>query len=409
MRPLRLVHVTTVGQSLRFLTGQLRFMQQQGFEVTAVSSPDDHLQTFCKSEGIHFHPVVMLRAITPLKDLVSLRSLVNYFRHLKPDIVHAHTPKGGLLGMLAARLAHVPVRIYHIHGLPLVTARGLRRVLFKNTERIAIRNATRVLCVSQSVAVVAVSEHLCGDNGIGVLGHGSINGVESAMRFNPRTLSQTTRADVRCRVSIPEEAPVIGFVGRLVRDKGIVELAEAWHLLRNRFPALHLLIVGEFECRDSVPAAVRESLLGDTRVHWVGADWNTPPLYAAMDVVVLPTYREGFPTVPLEAAAMELPVVATRVPGCVDAVVDGVTGVLVPPGDACSLAAALAAYIESAPLRASHGRAARERVKEYFQPSTMWALVLREYQHQLVRAGYSLELHAPDSSKHPANSSLFAA
>ena len=106
---------------------------------------------------------------------------------------------------------------------------------------------------------------------------------------------------------------------------------------------------------------------------------------------------------------MGLPVVATRVPGCVDAVVDGVTGVLVPPGDACSLAAALAAYIESAPLRASHGRAARERVKEYFQPSTMWALVLREYQHQLVRAGYSLKLHAPDSSKHSVASSLFAA
>ena len=402
MRPLRLVHVTTVGQSLRFLTCQLRFMQQQGFEVTAVSSPDDHLQTFCKSEGIHFHPVAMKRAITPLKDLVSLRSLVNYFRHLKPDIVHAHTPKGGLLGMLAARLAHVPVRIYHIHGLPLVTARGFRRILLKNTERIAFRNATRVLCVSRSVAGVAVSEHLCGDNGIGVLGHGSINGVESAMRFNPRTLSQTTRADVRRRVSIPEESPVIGFVGRLVRDKGIVELAEAWHLLRNRFPALQRLIVGEFECRDSVPAAVRDSLLGDTRVHCVCADWNAPPLYAAMDVVVLPT-------VPLEAAAMGLPVVATRVPGCVDAVVDGVTGVLVPPGDACSLAAALAAYIESAPLRASHGRAARERVKEIFQPSTMWALVLREYQHQLVRAGYSLKLHAPDSSKHSVASSLFAA
>ena len=402
MRPLRLVHVTTVGQSLRFLTGQLRFMQQQGFEVTAVSSPDDHLQTLCKSEGIHFYPVVMQRAITPLKDLVSLRSLVNYFRHLKPDIVHAHTPKGGLLGMLAARLAHVLVRIYHIHGLPLVTARGLRRVLLKNTERIAIRNATRVLCVSRSVAGVAVSEHLCGDNGIGVLGHGSINGVESAMRFNPRTLSHTTRAEIRGRFGIQEEAPVIGFVGRLGRDKGIVELAEAWHLLRNRFPALHLLIVGEFECRDSVPAAVRESLLGDTRVHCVCADWNAPPLYAAMDVVVLPT-------VPLEAAAMGLPVVATRVPGCVDAVVDGVTGVLVPPGDACSLAAALAAYIESAPLIASHGGAARERVKEYFQPSTMWALVLREYQHQLVRAGYSLKLHAPDSSKHSVASSLFAA
>ena len=402
MRPLRLVHVTTVGQSLRFLTGQLRFMQQQGFEVTAVSSPDDQLQTFCKSEGIHFHPVAMKRAITPLKDLVSLRSLVNYFRHLKPDIVHAHTPKGGLLGMLAARLAHVPVRIYHIHGLPLVTARGLRRILLKNTERTSFRNATRVLCVSRSVAGIAVSEHLCGDNGIGVLGHGSINGVESASRFNPRTLSQTTRADVRRRVSIPEEAPVIGFVGRLVRDKGIVELADAWHVLRNRFPALQRLIVGEFECRDSVPAAVRESLLGDTRVHCVCADWNAPPLYAAMDVVVLPT-------VPLEAAAMGLPVVATRVPGCVDAVVDGVTGVLVPPGDACSLAAALAAYIESAPLIASHGGAARERVKEYFQPSTMWALVLREYQHQLVRAGYSLKLHAPDSSKHSVASSLFAA
>ena len=162
---------------------------------------------------------------------------------------------------------------------------------------------------------------------------------------------------------------MIGFVGRVVRDKGIVELVAACRELRRRDARMHLMIVG-IEDETAIPPDAAAALEADPRIHWKGGDWNTPPLYAAMDIVVLPTYREGFPNVPLEAAAMELPTVATRIAGCTDAIEDGVTGLLVPPRDAMALAAALRRYIESAELRRRHGRAARERVARMFRQGT---------------------------------------
>src|SRR5690606_1224468 len=170
---------------------------------------------------------------------------------------------------------------------------------------------------------------------------GSGNGVDARGRFDPGRLDPGTRERVRERLGIPTGATVVGYVGRIVRDKGVVELVQAWSELRETHPDLHLLIVGPFEPQDPVPEAVARRLREDPRIHPVGLDWNTPPLYTAMDVVALPSYREGFPNVPLEAAAMELAVVATRIPGCVDAVVDGCTGTLVPPRDSCTRAGRL--------------------------------------------------------------------
>jgi glycosyltransferase involved in cell wall biosynthesis len=188
---------------------------------------------------------------------------------------------------------------------------------------------------------------------------------------------------VRERLAIPGDALVVGFVGRLVRDKGVVELADAFARLKERFPGLHLVMAGPFEERDAVSATVRRSLESDPAVHLLGAVDDPAPIYAASDVVALPTYREGFPNVPLEAAAMGVPVVATRVEGCVDAVVDGVTGTLVPPRDASALAGALATYLDSVTLRTAHGQAARARVETSFRSERIWEALLAEYDQAL--------------------------
>jgi glycosyltransferase involved in cell wall biosynthesis len=172
---------------------------------------------------------------------------------------------------------------------------------------------------------------------------------------------------------------VVGFVGRIVRDKGIVELYQAWKILRARDLNLHLLLVGPFDPQDPVPPGIESRLRKDPRAHLTGMDWDTPRLYAAMDVVSLPTYREGFPNVPIEAAAMGLPVVATRIPGCVDAVQDGVTGTLVPPADAHALARAIEAYVTDPVLRRRHGVAGRERVLREFRQEVIWEALYREY------------------------------
>ncbi|HEV2131543.1 MAG TPA: glycosyltransferase family 4 protein [Longimicrobiaceae bacterium] len=384
-REIGLLHITTVPVTLPFLVGQIGYMQKRGLAVRALSSPGEDLGRFGEREGIPTHAVEMLRRISPLRDLAAVARIVRVIRRTRPEIVHAHTPKGGLLWMIAAALARTPVRIYHIRGLPLMGATGARRRLLRATEQVACRLAHQVYCVSHSVREVAISEGICPPEKVKVLLGGSGNGVDAGGRYDPARLDPGTRLETRRRLRIPENAVVLGFVGRIVRDKGIVELATAWRTLRERHPQLHLLLVGPFEPQDPVPAETEAMLRSDPRVHLTGMDWETPPFYAAMDVVVLPTYREGFPNVPLEAAAMQLPVVATCIPGCVDAVQDGVTGTLVPPRDAAALEAALQRHIEDAELRRRYGRAGRERVLREFRQEAIWEALYQEYR-RLLRA-----------------------
>src|SRR5208337_186747 len=180
----KLVHVFTVPISLVFLWGQAAYMKSQGFSVDVVSSPGGELDAFAVQEGATPHAVEMIRGINPMHDLQALYRLWRIFLSTRPRIVHSHTPKGGLLGTIAAFLACVPVRIYHIHGLPFVTARGLKRTLLRWTERISCSLVHQVFCVSHSVREVAITEGLCKAEKIKVLLRGSINGVDAA-RFDP--------------------------------------------------------------------------------------------------------------------------------------------------------------------------------------------------------------------------------
>jgi glycosyltransferase involved in cell wall biosynthesis len=384
-RAMKLVHVTTVPMSLGFVAGQAAYMRAKGIDTHAISSPGDSLWEFSEREGVPAHSAEMLRRIAPFRDLRAIVRMWRVLRRIRPGIVHAHTPKGGLLGMIAAWLAWVPVRIYHMHGLPLATAVGYKRTLLYWSERFSCRLAHRVLCVSRSVRDVAVQQGLCPPTKIEVLLNGSVNGVDGLGRFDPARVGASARAAARAKHGIPLDATVLGFVGRLVADKGLSELAAAWKGLREQFPKLHLLVVGPFESHDPIPRDVRDLLLCDPRIHLAGEDWHTPPLYAAMDVVALPSYREGLPTVCLEAAAMELPVVATRIPGCVDAVQDGVTGTLVPPRDAGALEEAIRTYLNDPALRHEHGRAGRERALRDFGQEAIWQAVYQQYVHLLAR------------------------
>ncbi len=376
---IRLVHITTVPYALLYFSGQVGYMKARGFEVYAVSSPGKLLSVFSEAEGVPVQAIEMLRRVTPCRDLVALFRIWRWLRGLRPEIVHAHTPKGGLLGMLGAWLVGVPVRIYHLHGLRFVTATGWRRRLLIESEKLSCRLANQVLCVSASVRTLALEAGLCSAEKMKVLLQGSCNGVDSMDRFNPSKVAASAREDTRAKYRIPNDAIVLGFVGRIVWSKGIVQLAQAWSDLRDEFPGLHLLMVGPIEPEDPLSSKVWEQLHKDQRVHLIGEEWDTPPLYAAMDVFVLPTYREGLPIVLLEAASMNLPVVATRVSGCVDVVADGMTGTLVPPYDSWKLAKAIRSYVKDPQLRRRHGSAAREHVLREFTQEQIWAAMYQEY------------------------------
>jgi glycosyltransferase involved in cell wall biosynthesis len=353
-------------------------MRARGYELTVVASPGPGLEAYGEREAVPVHAVSMPRRISPAQDMKSLSRLVALVRRIRPDIVHSHTPKGGLLGTIAATLARVPVRIYHMRGLPLLTARGAQRGILRATERTSCGLATHVLAVSSSLREVAIDERLCPPQKISVLAAGSGNGVDCA-RFDPTRVGDDARTALRTRLGIPDDAPVIGFIGRLVRDKGVGELVAAFREIRRAEPRAHLVVAGVFEVRDPVAPEVRAALEQDTRVHLLGFVADTPALYAAMDVLALPSYREGFPNVPLEAAAMEVPVVTTAVPGCVDAVVSGVTGTIVPVRDAGALALAIKTYLSDPALRHAHGRAGRARVLNSYRRERIWKALADAY------------------------------
>ena len=384
--PTVLVIIATVPETIMsFLIEQIRFLTAHGFEVHTITSPGiDQMPGNGALNSVR-HEVAMTRAISPIADLIALFQLWRLLRELRPTIVQTRTPKAGLLGMIAARVAGVPVRVYTVDGLPILTQKFFGRVILAATDWIACTLATEVLCVSRSVRRFMIANRFCVKEKARVLGDGCLSGV-NVEKFDPGSDREIRAARTKHRYAIPEDALVIGYIGRLVPDKGVTELASAWKILRDEFPGAHLFICGYFEPAHPVSADLTHELKSDSRVHITGAWLNDmPPIYSALDVCVLPTYREGLSTVAIESGAMQVPIVATRVPGCVDAIRNGVTGVLVEPRDSEALALALRRLLSDATLRKNLGAAARDFVARHFSSTRTSALVLAEYQ-RLVRS-----------------------
>ncbi|MGC4002369.1 MAG: glycosyltransferase family 4 protein [Pirellulales bacterium] len=373
------MHITTVPVSLNFFRGQIGYLKEHGFTVSAISSPGEELDAAAVREEIDLYGVRMSRGIDPLRDIVSLFRLWRLLRRLRPRIVHSHTPKAALLGTIAARLTGTPAVMVSIFGLAQMTRTGLKRKLIDFMTRTSCRLAHRVWCDGDSMRNYLIEQNLCPAEKVVVLGAGSSNGVDAAGAFNPARYSRQDRDALRASYGIPIDVPVVCFVGRIVADKGMRELAAAWRRLRVEFPDLRLLIVGPFESQDPLEPADEHLLRNDDRIHLAGMRNDVPLHLASVDVLVNPSYREGFNVALLEASAMGLPVVASRIPGCVDPVVEEVTGLLVPKRDSTALADAIAKYLRDPELRAAHGSAGRSRTLKSFQPASIWTALEKEY------------------------------
>ena len=378
------VVITTVPQTIRlFLAQQIRDLGDAGFEMHAISSPGSDLEV-CRAElGIPFHSVSMKRSISPIDDCIAIWQLTWKLRKIKPAIVQTHTPKAGLLGMIASIATGVPIRIYTVNGLVWESVVGWRGTLLRCADMIASVLATRILCVSNSVRNVMLAKGICQPQQAAVLGKGGSHGVD-LQKFDPKQFSREKRQRVRERQGLPADGLVLGFVGRFVPDKGFATLFEAWRQVRNTLHGAVLFMVGEREISHPIAESLWAEVTNDSRVIVARVvPEQMPEIYSTIDILILPTLREGLPNVLLEAGAMEVPVVATMVTGCVDVVLDGKTGVLVPVGSADELAAAIVRTAASADLRRELGEVARKHIAANFSEQSVSIRLVDEYRRLL--------------------------
>ncbi len=381
--PITIAHVCTVDMSLRYLLlNQLRFLKTRGYHVLGVSNAGPDVGVV-EAAGIKHIAVAMTRRFSPAKDLNALLDLTRTFQRERVDIVHTHNPKPGLLGQLAARLAGVSVVVNTIHGFYFHDhMRPLPRRFYILMEQLAAAQSDHILSQNPEDIVTAIEEHIAPAERLEPLG----NGID-LRRFDPSTIGADVVADTREKLGFAADEFVVGFVGRLVEEKGLRELFSAVQSLRVRHPKLRLLVIGppDPEKPDNLDAgAAAAAGIADITV-FAGLRQDLPELYAAMDVFVLPSHREGFPRSPMEAAAMARPVVATDIRGCRETVVDGETGVLVPVRDPAALAQAVERYVVDRELCRRHGKAGNALAAVRFDEQIVFERVAATYERLLAR------------------------
>jgi glycosyltransferase involved in cell wall biosynthesis len=390
----KVIHIATADIGLRFLLfNQLQSLQRAGYHIMGGCSPGPYSDEIRRA-GIPVFDVPMTRRITPLADLQSLWQLHRLFRHLRPAIVHTHNPKPGLLGQLAARMARVPIVVNTLHGFyfhddtPL-----LQRRFFILMEQIAARCSDVILSQNREDIETAISKRICPPQKIKLLG----NGIDLRC-FDPATIDHDALRQKRLDLGLAADGPIVGFVGRLVVEKGILELLQAARTLRDYVSNVQFLIIGPID--DDKPDALTPAIAQEYGVAdgciFTGLRRDMPELYALMDVFALPSHREGFPRSPMEASAIGVPSVVTDIRGCRETVEQGRNGLLVPLGDVQALAQAILDLLADKEKARKMGQEGRRMALERFDEQLVFAKVKAEYIRLLGEKG--LPLPSPAST-----------
>lgn len=385
----KLIRITTVPISLKvLLRGQHRFMQENGFEVIGVSSPGRELDDVHHEEGIRTETVEMTRVISPLKDLKSLWLFYKLCKKERPLMVHSHTPKAGIIGMLGAKLAGVPIRLHTVAGMPLMESAGLKRKILNFVERFTYACATKVYPNSRGLYDFILKEGFTSPQKLHVIGTGSSNGIDTSFYARDQVAADQLRR-LRSELNISEDDFVFIFVGRLVTDKGINELIEAFSAVKSASPrSIKLLLVGSLESElDPLAPKTLEIMAQDKDIIAVGFQKDVRPYLALAHCLAFPSYREGFPNVVMQAGAMELPCIVSDINGCNEIVEHGQNGVIVPPKDAGALAHAMAAMAQHPELCAQYKQKSRQMIQSRYEQVVVWSALLQEYRQLISLKG----------------------
>ena len=375
----KIIRATTIPQSLdTFCKGMLKELSRT-YEVIALSSPGEALDSLGAREGVRTIAVPMERHVSIIRDCKSLLEMWGVFRKEKPYMVHSMTPKAGLICMIAAWLAHVPLRLHTFTGLVFPTSTGIKRMILKVTDSLTCACATHIIPEGEGVKNDLINYRVT-NKPLKVLGFGNVRGVD--LSFYERSVEVEEKASA---ISDPSKFTFL-FVGRIVRDKGINELIDAFKKLTVHYPNSRLFLIGRFEDDlDPVSAETRNTIRRMASIISVGEKYDKDLLayYAASDCFILPSYREGFPNTVLEAGAMGLPCIVTDINGSREIIIDGYNGVIVPPYDSDKLYEAMRWMIDNPQERISMASVARKHIAAHYEQGFV-RKCLYEYYQQIM-------------------------
>ena len=388
MQP-KLIRITTVPISLKtLLKGQHRFMSQNGFEVLGISSSGNDLNEVAQNEKIVVDAVEMTRVISPLKDIKSLWNFYKLCKRERPTIVHSHTPKAGIVGMLGAKLAGVPIRLHTVAGLPLMEATGRKRRLLDFVEKLTYWCTTKVYPNSKGLYDFILANNFTVEEKLKVIANGSSNGIDTTY-FSAQAITQEQIIMLKTGLGIHENDFLFIFVGRLVGDKGINELITAFSNLKPESLNLKLLLVGPFESElDPLHPETLNAITTNSNIISVGFQSDVRPYFAISDCLVFPSYREGFPNVVMQSGAMGLPSIVTDINGCNEIIEDGVNGLIIPPKNSKALQMAMIKLVEDKELYKNLKSNSRQMITSRYEQKLVWEALLMEYQTLLQEKGF---------------------
>jgi len=376
----KLIRITTVPISFEaLLRHQMHFMREH-YDIVAVSSPSHELKEIEARELVPTYAVNMTRKITPIKDLQALLALYQLFRTHKPHLVHTHTPKAGLLGMMAAKLAGVPIRIHTVAGLPLLEQKGLKRRLLNQIEKLAYSCAHYVYPNSNQLKKIIVDQQFAPSEKVRVIGNGSSNGINTKY-FSKTNISHTESDQLKLQLGIGEQDFVFCFVGRIVAQKGINELVHAFLDLKQRYTNIKLLLVGPYEQElDPIHHETDKAIKNHPDIRWIDYQMDIRPYLNIGHIFVYPSYREGFPNGPMQAGAMELPCIVSDINGCNEIIIHKKNGLIVPAKNEKSLLEAMELLMTNKELYHRISAVCRQMIVSRFDQQYHWQQILNEYQ-----------------------------
>ena len=375
----KLIRITTVPLSLeKLLENQLQFMNRF-FEVTAVSSDYQRLQQFGKNQAVKTFYVDLTRKITPFKDLKAVFKLYKFLKKESPSIVHTHTPKAGIVGMLASKLAGVPIRMHTVAGLPLMETSGMKRGVLNFVEKLTYSCATNVYPNSKGLKEFIIKEKLTSERKLKVLINGSSNGIDTK-HFSPNQISDLAKLQLKTDLKISNNDFVFVFVGRLVGDKGINELVQAFTKMTKTHTNSKLLLVGSLEIHlDPLLPNTLNEIKNNDAIIYTGYQADVRPYFAISNALVFPSYREGFPNVVMQAGAMGLPSIVTNINGCNEIIRSDVNGIIIPVKDMQAIYNAINKLISDKSYYKKLQVNSRQMIEKKYSQSELWNALLEEY------------------------------